>query len=89
MEDNKSITIGKLDKSDREFIAFFRHEFLQATFSVSFKDNIMGAVALNSFIEMIQQRYSNKQLDLVFQKNNLDIKTEHILKSLTLKEAIK
>lgn len=86
MKEHKSITIGRFNKNKDELIAFFKHEFLQSTFSVSFKDNITGAVALHSFIDMLQNKYNSKDFELIISKENLNFKTEHILKGLTVKE---
>jgi hypothetical protein len=36
-----------------DYLAYFRSEFLDATYTVFFKDTITGALALHSFAEMI------------------------------------
>ena len=37
----KEITIRKIDNNDREFLAYFKSDFLQATFCVVFSDSML------------------------------------------------
>ena len=36
------------------YLAYFESEILQATISLHFKDTIVGAIALNNFVEMLR-----------------------------------
>ena len=58
---------------------------LSATFSVYFKDNIMGALALNSFHEMIRERYPGS-FDFCVSADQLDFKNKALLDILSDKE---
>ena len=51
------IRIAPVDGSSDRYIAAFTSEALEATFSVVFRENVSGAVALHSFAEMIRSRY--------------------------------
>jgi len=55
MKENRNIQIiiRPVENRKGEHIAYYTNEFLQATFSVHLKDNILGALALHSFAEMI------------------------------------
>jgi len=55
MKEKKRIRISIHPVEDRpgNYLATFRSEFLDATFTVFFKDTITGALALHSFAEMI------------------------------------
>ncbi len=51
---------------------------MEATFSVYFKDNIMGAIALQNFSEMIKLKYEKEKVefnvsgeDMLFKSRNL------------------
>ena len=57
MKENKDIQIiiRPVEGREGEYIAYFKNEFLQATFSVLLKDNIFGALALHSFADMIRK----------------------------------
>ena len=48
------------------YIAYFSSEVLQATVSLHFKDSIVGAIALNSFVEMlrIKHKFGNYSLEM-------------------------
>ena len=52
------IRIAPVDGSSDRYIAAFRSEALNATFSVVFPENVSGAVALHSFAEMIRSHYN-------------------------------
>jgi len=45
-----------------EYIAFYNLELLGATFSMCFKDNIMGAMAPHSFSEMLKSKYDKQRI---------------------------
>jgi hypothetical protein len=51
------IRIAPVDNSSDRFLAAFTSEALNATFSVVFRENVSGAVALHSFAEMIRSHY--------------------------------
>ena len=52
------IRIAPVDGDSDRYIAVFRSEALNATFSVVFQENVSGAVALHSFAEMIRSHYN-------------------------------
>jgi hypothetical protein len=82
-------------------IAYYRSEMLSATFSVYFRDcrktsvspkteffdspNIMGALALNSFHEMIRERYTGS-IDFCVSADQLEFKNKALLDILSDKE---
>jgi len=79
------IFIRPVKQAEGEYIAFYRSEMLSATFSVYFKDNIMGALALNSFHEMIRERYTGS-IDFCFSEDQLEFKNKALLDILSDKE---
>jgi hypothetical protein len=40
------------------YLAYFTSEVLQATVSLHFKDTIVGAIALNNFVEMLRIKHN-------------------------------
>lgn len=52
------VYIKPVEQQEGEFLAFYQSEILQATYFIYFKDNIMGSIALNTFIEMLRKKYS-------------------------------
>ena len=78
----KEITIRKIDNNDREFLAYFKSDFLQATFCVVFSDTVFGAVALNKFSEMIKTYFNEKKLDLFISDEKIKFKSQALLEEL-------
>jgi len=79
------VFIKPVDGQNGQYLAFYQSDILQSTFFLSFKDNIMGAIALNSFVDMLGKKYDiNIELCLAAEKakfNNqalLDIVTQKI-----------
>ena len=79
------VFIKPVDGQSGQYLAFYQSDILQSTFFLSFKDNIMGAIALNSFVDMLAKKYEiSIELSLAAEKakfNNqalLDIVTQKI-----------
>ena len=53
------VYLKPVEKKDGDFLAIYLSDILAATFFLYFKDNIMGFVALNSFMEMLRQKYNS------------------------------
>ena len=51
------VFIKPVEEKEGHFLAFFQSDVLQATFFTYFKDNIMGAIALNTFTSMLEKKY--------------------------------
>ena len=47
------LTVQAVSGRQGEYLAYFRSEPLDATFSVYFRDSLMGAIALHEFCETI------------------------------------
>ena len=52
-----SVNVQAIAGRDGEYLAYFRSEPLDATFSVYFRDSLMGAIALHEFAEMLRKSY--------------------------------
>ena len=72
MKESRSIqiVIRPVENRHGEHIAYYTNEFLKATFSVHLKDNIFGALALHSFLELV--RILNLSVPVVFPKGFAD-----------------
>ena len=51
------VTVQPVGGEDGQHLAWFRSEPMQATYSVFFRDSLMGAIALHEFCEMIRRKY--------------------------------
>ena len=82
------VFIKPVEGQDGQYLAFYQSDILHSTFFLSFNDDIMGAIALNSFADMLGKKYEiNIELCLAAEKakfNNqalLDIVTQKVLLS--------
>ena len=57
-----TVTIKAVAGKKGEYIAYYTSEFLNATFSVYFRDTIMGAIALQNFSEMLRMKYEKERV---------------------------
>ena len=64
-ERDPGIVIKPVEGREGEYLACCRSDFLGATFSCLFKDNLMGALALHAFSEMIRKRYEEDGIRIV------------------------
>jgi len=51
------VFIKPVDGQAENYLAFYQSDILHSTFFLSFKDDIMGAIALNSFVDMLGKKY--------------------------------
>lgn len=82
----KQIIIKPIESGDREYLAYFKDEFLKATFCVAFKDSILGAVSLNRFIEMIKTFFEIKKIPVTISEVKFEVKSKALLDVLTSRE---
>ena len=80
------VSIKQIEGQDGNFLALYQSEILHSTFFLCFKDDIMGAIALNSFVDMLSKKYEiNIELCLLDEKMKiqnqalLDIFTQKVL----------
>ena len=81
----KQIIIKPLESTDKEYLAYFKDEFMQATFCVAFKDSILGAVAFNRFVEMIKNVFELKRIPVSVSEKEFQVKSKALLDVLTSK----
>ena len=53
----KCIRVYPLPERRSQYVATFHSDVLDATFSVTFRETITGAVALHTFAEMLRKQY--------------------------------
>jgi hypothetical protein len=82
------ITIRPIESRDREYFAYFKDDFLKSTFSVCFKDDILGAVALNRFFEMVKSQYSKSEVELELKEERYQFRSPALLDVLSAKKEV-
>lgn len=84
----KEITIKKVANREGEYFAYYKSDFLKATFCVAFNDNIFGSVALHRFSEMIKTHFNEEKLNLFISDENIQFKSQALLDEITKKEVL-
>jgi len=70
------ITIKQVENRPNEYIAYYRSEFLNATYLVYFRDNIFGSVALHEFSEMLRSKYRGLEIEFIISAEKLRFKSK-------------
>ena len=78
-ERDLAIVIKPVAERKGEYLAYCRSGFLDATFSVYFKDTLMGALALHSFTDMIRRRYEDESIRILVSREEILFKNEALL----------
>ena len=81
------ITIKPVANMEGDFIAFYHSDFLNCTYMAYFKDNIYGALALNSFYEMLKNSYG-KEIEFFISEQEYTFKNPALLDLLKSKEGV-
>ncbi len=82
-EKDIQITIKAVSGREGEYIAYYTSEFLEATFSVYFKDTIMGAIALQNFSEMIKLKYEKEKVEFNVSGEDMRFKSRNLLEVMS------
>jgi hypothetical protein len=85
----RQIIIKPIREVEKEYIAYYKDEILQASFCVAFKDSILGAVSLNRFIDMIKTIFDIKRIPVFVSDEKFKIKSQAMLDVLLDKEVVK
>jgi hypothetical protein len=73
------IIIRPVEDREGEYLAYVKSEMLSATFSVYFRDNLFGSVALNSFSEMMRHKYGTCKVNFIISNEKVSFKNPALL----------
>ena len=82
-ERDPAVVIKPVAGRKGEYPAYCRSGFLDATFSVYFKDTLMGALALHEFLQMIRRKYEEKEVRTLLSQEEILFKNEALLDVLS------
>ena len=82
-ERDPAVVIKPVAGRKGEYLAYCRSHFLDATFSVCFKDTLMAALALHEFLEMIRRKYEEKQVRTLLSEEEIRFKSDALLDVLS------
>ncbi len=74
-----NIMIHPVENMKGNQVAYFKSEFLNATFSVFFQNTITGTLALHTFSEMIRKKYEQKEIDFILSEAQVPFRSEALL----------
>ena len=77
------ITIQEIAQKQGQYVAYFQSGFYDATFSVIFKDNIFGSVALSQFADIVRKKYDPADVSFTISGEKLEFKNQALLDLLT------
>ena len=81
--DEIKVTIKAVSDREGEYVAYYASEFLNATFSVYFRDTIFGAIALHDFTEMLKGKYEKERIVFVVSEERMRFKSRDLLEAMT------
>jgi len=82
---NIKIIIKEVKNKHGEYIAYYKSELLNATYSVYFRDNIFGAIALHDFSEMIKGKYKKEDIEFIISEEKMQLKSKALQEAMSLK----
>jgi len=74
-----TVVIRKLDKTEHEYLAYTKSLCGKATYFICFEDNILGAVSLHNFIEMLKTFFKQNKVEVIIGDKSLTVKNEMVL----------
>ena len=77
------ITIKQVENKEGEYVAYYKSEFLNATYLVYFRDNIFGSVALHEFSEMIKSKYRESEVNFIISDEKVEFKSRALLEAMS------
>jgi len=80
---NIDISVRPVQHKPGEYVAYFKAEFLEATFFLYFKDDIRGSVALNQFSHMLCSHYETNRVSFHIDEKQARIKDSALLDVLS------
>ena len=74
-----TVMVRRIEKSDHEYFAYAKSICGRATYFLYFTDDILGAIVLHNFVEMLRRFFEKEQITLKFQDYTVQIKNEYLL----------
>jgi len=77
------IMIKRVKGRSGEYIAYCSSELLGATYSVYFRDGVMGCVAFSEFVDMIKGRYEGAEVRVLVSDKEARFRSKAMLELLS------
>ena len=74
-----TVLVRRIEKTDHEYFAYAKSICGRATYFLYFTDDILGAIVLHNFVEMLRRFFEKEQITLKFQDSTVQIKNEYLL----------
>ena len=77
------INVREIAQKKGQFIAYYQSGFYDATYSLIFRDNIYGSVALSTFADIVRKKYDPADVNFIISTEKLEFKNQALLELLT------
>ena len=74
-----TVMVRRIEKTDHEYFAYAKSICGRATYFLYFTDDILGAIVLHNFVEMLRRFFEKEQITLKIQDSTVQIKNEYLL----------
>ena len=77
-----TVTVRRLEHAQHEYFAYAKSICGRATYFLYFTDDILGAVVLHNFVEMLRRFFEKDRIEIRLQESTIQLKNEYLLKLL-------
>lgn len=82
-----TVIVRRLEHSQHEYFAYAKSICGKATYFLYFTDDILGAVVLHNFVEMLRRFFDKEKIDIRVQEATIQLKNEYLLTILRSSQA--
>jgi len=84
-----TVTVRKIENSEHEYFAYAKSLCGKATYFLYFTDDILGAVVLHNFVEMLRSFFEQQNVKVQLQDTTVQLKNVYILSVLRDEQSAK
>lgn len=83
-----TVTVRRLEHAQHEYFAYAKSICGRATYFLYFTDDILGAVVLHNFVEMLRRFFEKDRIEIRLQESTIQLKNEYLLTILRSGEPV-
>jgi hypothetical protein len=74
-----TVIVRRLEHAQHEYFAYAKSICGRATYFLYFTDDILGAVALHNFVEMLRRFFERETINIKLQEPAIQLKNEYLM----------
>jgi hypothetical protein len=78
-EPSMTVIVRRVEHSQHEYFAYAKSICGKATYFLYFTDDILGAVVLHNFVEMLRLFFEKERIQIRLQEATIQLKNEYLL----------